>query len=185
MKVDTISGGDPKVADAFDKAVQASAQQQLDSVKRSAAPEATWDFDTTPRIYFSNAAVSEVLVGVYYAKSAAHPNDSVSTVVIDSRSATPITLKDLFTNERAGLDRLSEQTKQLLPAALGTGPAPMTDEPGNAPVEANFANWIPTPQGLELHFSDYQFGHGLPMLTIPWSALDDLLAPGMAALRQP
>ena len=57
--------------------------------------------------------------------------------------------------------------------------------PGNAPVEANFANWIPTPSGLEIHFADYQFAHGLPVLTVPWSALDDLLAPGMAALRQP
>ena len=60
-------------------------------------------------------------------------------------------------------------------------PVPSTPEP----VEANFANWIPTPTGLEIHFADYQFAHGLLVLTVPWSALDDVLAPGMAALRQP
>lgn len=185
LKVDTISGGDPKVADTFNKAVQASAQQQLDPVKRDADPDGTWNFETTPQVYFGGASVSELLTGVYFHVPAAHPVDSTSTVVIDSRSAAPITLKDLFTNEQAGLDRLSQQTKQLLPAVMGTGDTPMPDEPGNAPVEANFANWIPTPQGLEIHFADYQFAHGLPVLTVPWSAVDDLLAPGMTALRQP
>jgi hypothetical protein len=38
---------------------------------------------------------------------------------------------------------------------------------------------------LEIHFADYQFAHGTPVITVPWSALDDLLAPGMAALRAP
>ena len=189
LKVDTISGGDPKVADTFNKAVQASAQQQLDGAKRNADPSAIWDFETPPQIFFSSASISELLEGVYYAQKAAHSIDTVSTVVIDSRSATPITLKDLFTNEQAGLDRLSQQTKQLFPAVVGR-PAPMADDPGNAPVEANFANWIPTPQGMQISFNDEQFTrdappHGLPPLTIPWSALDDLLAPGMTALRQP
>ena len=62
-------------------------------------------------------------------------------------------------------------------------PTPMADEPGNAPVEANFANWISTPAGLEIHFADYQFFHGTPTITVPWSELDGLLAPGMDALR--
>jgi len=191
LKVDTISGGDPKVADAFNKAVQASVREQgeqFNGAQSNPDPDPTrpWNFETTPQIYFSGASVSELLEGVYYAQNAAHPNDTVSTVVIDSRSATPITLKDLFTNEQAGLDRLSQQTKQLFPVVTtGTGPTPMADAPGNAPVEANFANWIPTPQGLEIHFADYQLAHGLPVLSIPWSALDDLLAPGMTALRQP
>ncbi|MEK1110576.1 DUF3298 domain-containing protein, partial [Mycobacterium ulcerans] len=39
-----------------------------------------------------------------------------------------------------------------------------------------------TSQGIELHFFDYQFGHGLPVITVTWSALTDVLAPDMVAL---
>ena len=58
----------------------------------------------------------------------------------------------------------------------------MGDEPGNRPIADNFANWIPTTAGIELHFADYQFAHGLPVITIPGSVLTDVLAPDMMAL---
>lgn len=186
LKLQTISGGDQKVADAFNDAVKASAQRMLEATKSHAqpAPGATWNFETTPKVSFSKAAVSELLTGVYYAQQAAHPVNTFGSVVIDSRSGSPITFKELFVDEQKGLERLSQQTKQLLPGVLGNGSAPMPDEPGNAPLAANFANWIPTPQGIEINFDDGQFAHGMPPLTIPWSAVDDLLAPGMADLRQ-
>ncbi len=183
LVVDTVTGGDPRVAEAFNSAVHASAAGQLDPVKRDADPDGTWTFDTEPQIYFGAASVSELITGLYVHVPSAHPTSYVSTVVIDSRTAKPITLDDLFIDKQAGLERLSQQTKELLPAVSGVGPTPMPDEPGNAPVEANFANWVPTPAGMEIHFADYQFFHGLPTITVPWSALDDLLAPGMAALR--
>ena len=86
----------------------------------------------------------------------AHPTTYIGTVVIDSRTAKPITLADLFSDEQAGLQRLSEQTKL-------------------EPVETSFADWIPTADGIEIH--------RLPQtLTVPWSALNDVLAPGMAGL---
>lgn len=185
LVVDTVTGGDPRVAEAFNSAVHASAAGQLDPVKRDADPDGTWTFDTEPQIFFGAASVSELITGLYVHVPSAHPSSYVSTVVIDSRSAKPITLGDLFTDKQAGLERLSQQTKDLLPAVSGVGPTPMPDEPGNAAVEANFANWIPTPAGMEIHFADYQFFHGTPTITVPWSALDDLLAPGMAALREP
>lgn len=183
LVVDTITGGDPRVAGAFNSAVHASAAGQLEPVKRDADPDGTWTFETQPQIFFGGASVAELISGLYVHVPSAHPTSSVSTVVIDSRTAKPITLADLFTDKQAGLDRLSEQTKALLPTVTGVGPTPMADEPGNAPVEANFANWIPTPAGLEIHFADYQFFHGTPTITVPWSALDGLLAPAMDALR--
>jgi hypothetical protein len=184
LVVDTITGGNPRVAGAFNSAVHASAAGQLEPVKRDADPDGTWTFDTDPQIFFGGASVSELISGLYVHVPSAHPSSYISTVVIDSRSAKPITLGDLFTDKQAGLNRLSEQTKALLPAVSGVGPTPMADEPGNAPVEANFANWIPTPEGMQIHFADYQFFHGTPTITVPWSALDGLLAPGMDALRQ-
>lgn len=195
LNVKTVSGGDSAVAGTFNSAVQAAAQSQLENTRKQAAPDATWNLETTPDVFFSSASVSELISGVYYAqqthaRQAAHPIDTYTTVVIDSRSASPITFTDLFTDEQKGLERLSRQTRQLLPGVLGSGSAPMADEPGNAALAENFANWIPTPEGLRIHFDDGQFAqgappHGIPTLTIPWSALDDLLAPGMAALRQP
>ncbi|WP_445166382.1 RsiV family protein [Mycolicibacterium sp. Dal123E01] len=183
LVVDTITGGDPQVAGAFNSAVHSSASGQLDPVKRAAGSDGTWTFDTQPQIYFGGASVSELISGLFSPALAAHPTSIVSTVVIDSRSAKPITLGDLFTDKQAGLNKLSEQTKALLPGLSGVGPTPMPDAPGNAPTEANFANWIPTPEGVEIHFADYQFFHGTPVITVPWSALDGLLAPGMDALR--
>jgi len=61
----------------------------------------------------------------------------------------------------------------------------MPNVPGNKPLSDNFDSWIPTPAGLEIHFADGQFVDGTPVITVPWAAIDDLLAPGMEALRQP
>jgi len=43
---------------------------------------------------------------------------------------------------------------------------------------------MPDQSGMEIHFADYQFGHGLPILTVPWAALTDVLAPDMTALAR-
>ena len=77
---------------------------------------------------------------------------------------------------------LSEQTKVIFPKVYGGTQGPMGDEQGNRPIAETFANWTPTAAGIELHFADYQFGHGLPVITVPWSALTDVLAPDMTAL---
>jgi hypothetical protein len=86
--------------------------------------------------------------------------------VIDSRSADPVMLGDLFTDQQAGLRRLSELT-------------------GAEPRAENFVNWIPTAEGLEIHFAPYQFGIALPdTKTVSWAALADLIAPTMTGITQ-
>ena len=46
-------------------------------------------------------------------------------------------------------------------------------------------NWIPTAEGLEIHFTPYQFGIALPeATTVSWAALADLLAPVMTGITQ-
>ncbi|WP_422746901.1 RsiV family protein [Mycobacterium sp. WMMD1722] len=185
LTVNTIAGGDGAVADAFNRASEASAQGQLDEARAGATTDGTWSFDTNPRIQFGAASVAQLISGLFNAVPSAHPVNYVSTVVIDSRTAAPITLRALFIDEQAGLNRLAEQTKILLPAESGQPPGTFDDDPGAAPVEANFANWIPTPAGLEIHFDDYQFFHGTPVITVPWPALEDVLSPQMRALRLP
>ncbi|WP_328359195.1 DUF3298 domain-containing protein [Mycobacterium sp. NBC_00419] len=184
LAIDTLSGGDPRVSEAFNDAVHQAAQRLLDDTA-GIRPEGQWAFETSPQIRFAAASVSALISGEFSVEGADHPVGSVINVVIDSRSARQITLKELFVDDQEGLNRLSEQTKLLLPPAMGVTATPMPNHPGNKPLMENFDSWIPTPAGLEIHFADHQFDAGAPVITVPWSAVDDLLAPGMDALRRP
>jgi hypothetical protein len=183
LEVGQISGGDSSVATAFNAASVASGRTMAGMLDRDEVIRDDATFGSRPSVSFRPTAVSQVLSGVYFHKGAAHPLDYVTTVVIDSRNASPITLDDLFTDKQAGLNRLSEQTKLIFPKVWGGG-APMPDLGGNAPVAENFHNWIPTADGLEIHFEDYQFAHGQPVITVPWSQLTDVLAPDMQVLAR-
>jgi hypothetical protein len=163
-EIATLTGGDPAVVEAVNHAGRTSAQDQIDEVKGGVYDGEEWNFESKSQITFRSIAVAQLIIGnLYYG---AHPSTYISTVVIDSRSTDPIMLTDLFTDAAAGLRRLSEQT-------------------GALPEAQNFANWIPTDGGLEIHFSPYQFGIALPETKIvPWSALSDLLAPVMSGITQ-
>lgn len=181
VNVGRLSGGNDAVATAFNNASAASGRTMGSLLDGDDVDRDDATFDSTPTVSFRPTAVAQVLHGAYYHRGGAHPLDYVTTIVIDTRTATPITLDDLFVDTQAGLRRLSEQTKKIWPTVYGR---PMSDEPGNAPVEKNFHNWIPTSAGLEIYFEDFQFGHGQPVITVPWSQLADLLAPDMRVLAQ-
>ncbi|MFL0243291.1 DUF3298 domain-containing protein [Mycobacterium sp. SMC-17] len=181
MTVAQLSGGNDAVTTVFNAASRASGKTMADMLDADRVIRGRSGFTTRPAVTFRPTAVSQVLTGTYYWRPSAHPVNYVTTVVIDTRTATPITLGDLFSDTRAGLDRLSQLTKSIFPSVYGTS---MGDERGNAPVETNFHNWIPNATGLEIHFADGQFGHGLPVITVPWSQLNDLLAPDMKVLAQ-
>jgi Protein of unknown function (DUF3298) len=177
-----LSAGDPAVAAAFNSASRAAAQDQIDDIKAVATEGWQWNFEATGQVTVRSIAVAQAIVGTSY--YGASPTVHVGTVVIDSRTARPIMLTDLFTDDQAALDRLSEQTKRLLIEERGfQEPAP--DGPGTEPKAENFANWIPTVEGLEIHFDPYQFGPRLAeVITVQWSALANLLTPEMAAFAQ-
>lgn len=159
-----LSGGDPAVVEAFNHAGRIAAQEQIDKVKTESNPGEQWNFVSNGQVTFRSIAVAQLILGTHY--YGAHPTSYISTVVIDSRSADPMMLAELFTDERAGLERLSELT-------------------GAEPRAENFVNWIPTTEGLEIDFAPYQFGIALPETkTVPWAALSDLLAPAMTGIAQ-
>jgi hypothetical protein len=179
-KIGQLSDGDPAVVEAFNKASQTSSRQMLDFFMDWQGTK--FDLDITGHVTIRNTAIAQLIGGTIYC--CAHPTTRTNTIVIDSRTAKPITLADLFANEQAGLNRLSQQTKILAGPTFDYS-GPMPDMPGNAPKAENFANWIPTTEGMEIHFAEYQFGDGarLPAtITVPWSALTDVLAPDMLAL---
>lgn len=161
-KIDELSDGDPAVVEAFNHASTIAVQEQVDQAMGASRDGEKWTFESNGRVTFRSIAVAELILGTHY--YGAHPTSYISTVVIDSRSADPILLTDLFADEQAGLDRLSELT-------------------GAEPRAENFVNWIPTAEGLEIHFAPYQFGIALPVTkTVSWATLADLLAPMMSGI---
>lgn len=174
-QVGQLVGGGERVINAFNGASRRSVTGLIDDA-RSEARSDSWGLDANSTISFRPPAVSQLTVGVYYARGAAHPVYYIATVVIDSRAAQPVTLQGLFVNKQDGLNRLSEKSAAILGIDSNT--------PGLRATDKNFANWIPTAQGFEIHFADYQLGHGLRVTTIPWSDLADLLTPSMNTLAQ-
>lgn len=160
-----ISGGDPAVVEAFNIASQSSADREIDAARTEAEPENTWDFTSETRTTFRSIAVGQVISGTWSAERAARVVRYVSTVVIDSRTGRPIELADLFTNLQDGVNRLSQHTD------------------GIPPRPENFTNWVPTADGIQVHFASAQW-FWPPAITVPWSALTDVLAPTMAGLAQ-
>lgn len=179
-QIGQLSGGDAAVAAAFNNASLASAQGHIDRFRAEALSQ--WTLELGGKVEFRKVAIAQVING-FTVMGAGHPPSDNTTVVIDSRTAQPITLADLFTDHQAGLNRLSEQTKILMPQVTGIGGV-MPDVPGNAPVAENFADWIPTAEGMQIFFGESQFDYGPRgnAITVPWSALTDVLAPDMLAL---
>lgn len=163
-RIAELHEGDPAVVEAFNHASRNAAGEQIDRAKLESNPGEQWHFESDGQVAFRSIAVGQLIVGTHY--YGAHPRTYISTVVIDSRNADPITLTDLFVDGQSGLNRLSELT-------------------GAEPRAENFANWFPTADGLEIHFAPYRFGIALPETkTVAWAALADLLAPVMAGITQ-
>lgn len=177
--VPQIEGGDPAVTAEFDESMRAALQDQIDGW-----PGDRFTLESTDRsavVHIGARVVSGLLVTSWDADPpGAHPTPLVATVVIDADDAQPITLDRLFPDLQAGLNRLSEESARLLPA---TAAGPDFVREGIEPKQENFANWVATPAGMELHFTDYQVGPhaiGLIVVTVPWDRLSDVVAPDLA-----
>ena len=178
-----IEGGDPAVAAAINQVIDAEARGQVATYEPSATKTQPWVFHSTGVPSFRPITISEVFTGEYNTDMPNMPFYAVATRVFDSRSGALITWDNLFTDKRAGLARLSEQTQAIIPTVYAA-PRPGVWQFGNevAPIDINFKYWIPTADGIELHFPDYQFGRGLAVITVPWNAVADLINPVFAPI---
>jgi hypothetical protein len=180
--VPQLAGGDPAVAKAFNDAVRASLQDRIDGGAgnpHGTTAQATLT-DARSTITHIGSRVASGLLQTALDTGGAHPLVEDGTVVIDLDNGNPVLLGDLFPDEQAGLQRLSEQVGPLIAAQqpdLQVLPA------GTAPVEKNFTSWQATPDGMQIIFGDYQIGpRGVVSVTVPWSALSDLADPGVLAV---
>ncbi len=175
-----LAGGDPAVTDAINRILDDEADGQVWLFAASASKSSPWTFKTQGRLQFRPLTISELWQGQYSAVELPNmPVDTVATRVFDARSGIQIVWSNLFVDEQAGLNRLGELTKEILPATYPTPPLGGWGEyyAGWAPVERNFRFWIPTDAGIEMYFPEGQFGREVRSITIPWSGVIDLIAP--------
>lgn len=180
VNYERLGGGDPAITDAINRILDDEAGGQVWLYAASASKSSPWTFRTQGRLLFRPVTISALFLGQYNAVELPNmPVDTVATRVFDSRSGIQIVWDNLFIDKQAGLNRLSDLTKQILPAAYPNPPVGGWAEYGSsmAPIERNFKFWIPTAEGIELHFPEGQFGRELRVITLPWNGVRDVIAP--------
>ena len=168
-----VTGPNQAVVDAFNHSVDASLQQQITALQHNSIP-VEWRLTTNQNqqaVWLGNNTISGLWVTKADTPQEAHGSYHIATFVINKATAQPVMLADVFGDFGSALQRLSQNATTQLSAKLGDAFRPS----GVAPTAENFANWIPTSDGIELHFNDYQVGpHGLLVITVPWTVFDGI-----------
>jgi hypothetical protein len=180
-----ISGGDPAVAETINSGITALANDQATNIQWRPSTSHPWTYDATGTTRAGLETISALYVGRYNTDLPNMPFQTVATAVFNAHDGTTISWGTLFQDKNIGLTRLSEQAKQLLPAAYpDVRPELINANSTLAPMDINYRSWLPTTAGIELHFADYQFGRGLKTITVPWPRVADLLQPQFASLER-
>jgi hypothetical protein len=173
-----VDGDDRAVADAINDRLDAEANRQVQQATWDGSTKHPWTFDSAGTLVIGPATVSEVFVSNYDTAEPHMPTQSVSSTVIDSSNGNPITWDSLFVDKQVGLARLGERTADALAAVAPPNFIRDWRRQGQfAPLDINFKAWAPTVDGIQLHFPEYQYGAGVKSVSVPWSALADLVQP--------
>ena len=180
VTIPQLSGGNPTVTAEFNQSMRAALQDLIDDDKSPYDGFKLSNGYSKGPFHIGQRVISaEQITGWIAQPPGAHGDSLLSTVTINTDTAKPITLQDAFGDLGAGLARLSQESARILPT---TNVGDRYVREGMAPRLENFANWTASPAGMLIHFGDYQVGayaDGLVTITIPWSSLSDVLAPGM------
>ncbi len=184
VRYERVEGGNPAIAEAINGVIDAEARGQVATYEPSASKTTEWTLDVDGKIMKLPVTISTLFTGEYNSNLANMPFHGVATRVFDCRSGILIDWDNLFVDKMAGLTRLSEQTAKILPTVYAPPSNPGVWQFGSeiAPVDANYRYWVPTGEGIELHFPDWQFGRGLAVITVPWAQIRDLIAPEFQAI---
>lgn len=180
-----LNPDDSPAAQAINERIDAEAQREVTQATWDGSTRRPWTFDAAGTISVRATTVSEVFIGSYDTAEPHMPMHTVGSVVCDTRSGDIITWDNLFRDKTAGLSRLGERVEAHM--ATTASPTQLRDwrRAGQfAPVDVNFKHWIPTRQGVELHFPEVQYGRGLKVMTVPWTEVEDLIAPEFAAIAE-
>ena len=184
VRYERLGGPDPVMVHRINEVIDAEARGQVATYEPSATKTHPWTLDVNGALTFREITVSALFTGEYDTDLPNMPIHTVGTRVFDNRSGILIDWDNLFVDKSAGLARLSELTKTILPTVYAPPRRPGVWQFGSeiAPVDDNFRFWIPTAGGIELHFPDGQFGRGTAVITVPWAGVADLIAPEFAPI---
>lgn len=171
-----LSGGEAAVRDKFNTAMRQALDGYLtseDDTPVTVGPGILWD-DRSEVSHIGTGAVAGVLLLNIYVDGAAHPFNTVSTAVIDARTAEPILITDLFSDQTAGLtalvDGITAEIADEEKLAGQSAPEPVADQ---------LSTWLPDDDGVTVYIPvAHVLGDYYPV-TVDWENLDAVLAPGM------
>ncbi|MFD9826680.1 hypothetical protein ACFWXB_04335 [Tsukamurella tyrosinosolvens] len=148
VHVPTITGGNAAAAERFTAAMRASLADRVrtlgDAPGRVTVTDGALANGERSRVTRIGARVAAgVLLTNYFMQGAAHPNNQIGTVVIDTGAARPILLTDVLPTQDARA-RVADMVKQQATAA--GAPAPFLSDP-----ERDLANWVPTGDGITFY----------------------------------
>jgi hypothetical protein len=134
----------------------------------------------------SNNYASAIFYSETYLIGMAHPAHLLTPLNVDLRTGAIIQLADLFTPGTNYAQTLSDLTtadilKQIQSGTYGSTPDFLSQTGGTAADPANFQVFGLSPQGLVIHFQDYQVGPGAAgpaTVVIPYASLKDIAATG-------
>ncbi|WP_228002287.1 RsiV family protein [Nocardia australiensis] len=110
-----------------------------------------------------------------------HPTTYKATHVTEIETGRPLALADVFTDLQQGLDALSAQAALLIPKTR-VGTNTYTKQNIEPKVE-NFERWVAVPDGMRVYLGEIaSHAMGYIDITVPWSALDGVLRPGLRAV---
>ncbi|ADG80665.1 hypothetical protein TPAU25S_03781 [Tsukamurella paurometabola] len=172
VSIPTLQGGDPAVTKRFNDAMRSSraAMPPADEQTSVSDGELTGGYRSGVTRIGANAVAGRIVL-YSNGKGAAHPNNSVGTVVIATKTATPVTVDDVYRDKSAALSRM----RTLLPE-LDTSKRLRSDNvSGNDILDT----WLPTATGIELYVPvAHVIGDYVPVV-VPYVRIADLLRPGM------
>lgn len=178
-----VGGSDVAIAETINGHIEDTVDGIVQQATWDGSTRRTWTYDAIGTMRVTSGAVSEVFVAQYDTAEPNMPVQSVAGIVCDRRTGAPVGWGDLFVDKQAGLIRLGDETAAALAATAAPEHVRDWRRQGQfAPVDINFRVWLPTPEGIELHFPEFQFGRGLKVITVPWSKVTDLIRPELASL---
>lgn len=173
-----LAVGDSPTAEEINDHIDAEANRAVTQAMWDGSTRRPWTFDASGRLTTWAITVSEVFTGVYNTAEPHMPMNRLGSVVCDTRSGIIISWDNLFSDKTAGLTRLGEQLETQVAAVASPTELRNWRRSGQfAPVDVNFKYWIPTREGVALQIPEVQFGRGLKVVIVPWSAISDLIAP--------
>lgn len=170
VQVPTLSGGNAAASERFTTSMRASLTDRVRTLGPAPKPITVTDGQLAngerSRVSRIGAkAIGGMLLTNYFMQGAAHPNNQIGTVVINTETAAPILLTQLLPTPGA-----SERVKEMIRKQVAAdGPNPFFNE------STTLANWLPTATGITFYVPVAHAAGDYWPFALPWSDLADVV----------